>query len=568
MLMTGPAQCAWIIGAILASMYLPCHARAATPRDAVANMPSITHTSAFTMTESSTPFGQGFEDDYTGTWEVHWVPPSVALGDKAGASLDLYYSSSLVDNLNRIAHSSYDSRSDLYRFGATVNAPSFSASYSLSQGDSWSGSDPWSSHPAWQPQRDSSLNLAWTPLGLPRLGIYNKSSQSYGSAPAGTQQQGSESDYTVLNASFAPPAGAFGQSYTAQTEYFRSRNYAAGTSTRWSKNYLDGWRELPLGAMGSLNANYHFEQTSNSGPGVVQSSTSTTNVYGLSVAGGVANMPLGYRFTYQNGINEFPGGNGDSRQYRYLELDFNPPVPAGKSASMSYFTELTDYATEPRGGGAQTTDEKQHIGWSFSPNPRVSGRVMYESTNRTNVLAHAHPTASELVNASMGYTIPGKRGSFSGAYAQNIQRSPEQGARLITTTVDLRNNFQMGPLASMQMFMIQLYSDNYDSPLSVATGNDKLTTGFTYTLNSPYGLWLSTTWQQDFTRYAADFSPAGSTTNIGTLNVNLNFQPPGTAWNYSLALNTHDDSKSSVTNVGDNTYASYNTISARVSYSF
>ncbi len=566
MLMTGPARRAWFIGALVLCASMPVRAHAATPRDAVQLMPNITHSSTFTLAEQDSPSGHGFEDNYFDSWNVRWVPPSVALGNQAKAGIELYYTSSLKDNLNRIAGSSSDSRSDRYDFVTSVKAPYFTARYEMEQNDSWDGVYKNLNLPRWSSRRSTRATLRYAAPGFPIIDVARSDTQNY---PQAGRQTGDEGENITAMLTYEPGRvdGGFGQRIFAQTVMEHTHNYLAGTSSRNSRTLVNGYRELPLGALGSLVANYAYEDGSTAGPGEVHPANWSNTSYGLSLNGGVANLPLGYGFGYSNFINQSTGGNGYSKQERNLGLRYSSPAPPGKSMSLSLNSIVVDYTNEPRGTGA-TSDETQTLVWDFRVNPRVNGQVNYTMFNHTDRQNLTRPTEREGVVANMSYAIPGDRGSVSCSYTQGIERLPQQGNQSINTGMNITNQFRLGPRASMQIYYRQWYYDNRTGLLGLASGNDQLVAGCKYTISSDYGLYLDTTWEQSFTRFLTDFNPYTSTTGSTRVDVNLSYQPPSTAWSYNLTINTRDDSRSSDTNPGDNTYGSSNTITATVTYSF
>lgn len=566
MLMTGPALRAWFIGSLLLCISLPWHAHAATPRDAVQLMPSITHSSTFTLVEQDSVSGHGFEDNYFDSWNVRWVPPSVALGDKAKAGIELYYTSSLKDNLNRIAGSSSDSRSDKYNFVTTLKAPYFSARYELEQNDAWDGVYKRINLPRWNSRRSTRLALHYAAPGFPVIDVARSDTLNY---PQAGIQTGDEGENITATVQYEPGkvAGGFGQRYFAQTVLESTRNYLAGTSSRNSRTTFSGYRELPLGALGSLVANYGFEEGSTAGPGEVRPANWNNTTYGLALNGSIATMPLGYGFGYSNFINESTGGTGYSRQERNFGMRYSSPAPPGKALNLAYSSTFVDYTNEPRGNGA-TSDETQTLAWDFKVNPRVNGQVNYTLFNHTDRENLTRPTEREGMVANMSYAIPGDRGSVSASYSQGIERLPHQGNESINTGMNITNQFRLGPRASMQIYYRKWYYDNRSGDLGLASGNDQLVAGCKYTIASDYGLYLDTTWEQSFTRFLTDYSPYTSTTTGTKIDVILTYQPPSTAWTYNLTINTRDDARTSDTNTGDNTYGSSNTITATVTYSF
>jgi hypothetical protein len=562
MRMTGPAPCAWVIGALLLACPM-AFARAAAPRDAIRLLPTITHSSSFDMLEQTTANNQGFSDNYSGAWDVRWQPPAVPLGNRANAFLDFYYRMGLKDNLNRMSGQSDDTRGDHFSVTTRLEAPYFGSSYTIEQDDSWAGIYTDINQPKWFSQRQSRANLHWGPPNLPTLDVATSQTYTY---PQAGRQPGSESEALVAILQYGPPRGAFGQYYKAQTEFYRSRNFAVGGGSRSNRTSFEGYRELPLGAIGSLVANYNYSEESKADPGSSVPVDSSTFGYGLSLNGKVMDM-LGYGFAYSNTLNDASAGTDYSSQYRRFNLGFTTPAPAGKSAQVSYEHAVTDSQYEPRIYGADT-NESQKLSWTFRLNPRVEGGVSYELANRTDRVALHRTRDAESLLAHMSYTIPGERGSLNGGYSQGVERSPLTGGEFITTNVDLRTSFNLGQRAQMVLFMNQLYSDNSDTLLALARGTDKIKTGVTYSINSEAGLRLTTTWQQDLTNDTVDQTHTGRSTSLQTLYVDLVYQPPGTAWNYEVIFNSHDDSVDSINIPAENSYATYNTIQAVVRYSF
>jgi hypothetical protein len=323
-----------------------------------------------------------------------------------------------------------------------------------------------------------------------------------------------------------------------------------------------------LGSIGSLVAGFHAEETDNAGPGTAAPQSMRYDRYGLTLSGGVANMPLSYSFSYGNEITDNSGETGYSRQERQMQINFSAPTPPGKAASVSYTNDVVDFRNEPVANG-NTSYEMQNANWSFRVNPRLTGQVAYGVTSSTDLLSRTSSKETQSVAGSMNYDIPGQRGAVTSGYSQGVDRSPSLGAQSVSTVLNLESRFKLGRLANVRFFYNQLYGDSTGNPFVLATGTDRLITGVSYHVDSDYGLVLDATWQQDFMRNTSDHNPTGVSTNVATVLLGMSYRPPATGWLYTLSITSKDETKNGGTTINNpTTYGSYNNVQATVTYNF
>jgi len=553
--MAGPARVAWFILAELLALVPFIPVQAASPRDAVKLMPELTHSSEFQFLDSE---GQ---NKYFDTWDVDWSPPPLQFSNSTSAFTTMHYQVKLSDMLNRTGGTSSGGRLDYLHFSLGADAQhSLSALYTLDQTDTYSPGAPPGPSTTWVSTRDDNAYVTWTPLGpTPQVKVHYSRHGTF--SPPDTR---SETETFGAYADYTPLTGAFGQHYAVTTETSRSLNYSGGAPTNTDRLEMDGYRDIPMGALGHLLLGYRYDETASD----YQQSLNTVRSYdgSLGWSGVVSNMPLSYYFGYVN--HGDTSGAGNTWQVRDLELTFAPPVPAGKSASMKLTDLVTQTSSNPGLLPATSSTDEQTAAWSFQANPRVGGWLTYDARSTTDMVAHLRSDDNQQMAGSLWYQIPGNRGSYAINMSQTFTRSPIQGLASVDSA-SLTTLFNLGRRADLSLVLNQYSADNRDSPLAVATTNSTFISRVNYNLRPGLGRWdqgltLNAMWEQRNNRASQGSSAAISEGSTQTYNVTLNYVTPAN-WQYTLVLQAKDISD---TTGGIASYSTNNDIWVTIRYAF
>lgn len=550
--MTGPAKFAWIITALVVLMIPDALARAAAPRDAVKNMPRLTHTSTFTIHSEDQPNRHTYSDSYVHKWTIDWKPPPVRLG-ASRAKYTLFYECSLSDYLDRIAGSSSDSRFDRFVARLSIdNARALKAFFELEQSDTLTSGNPRN----WNSKTIKKANLSFNRENFPNLGAaYTVTTTNNYLGDKHTA--GSEYATLQLKADYQQESGHAWQQINTLTEMARSRTSlptVSGTSRH--KTVLDAQRRLKLPPLGTLNLGCRYEENALSNPGAIGYQLNTVTQYSMALKGDVRDWPLGYQFNYNVNQRGFSAQTGSENTIRKLRLSFKPPVPTGRTAGMSYEHSLNENLAK----GSETSIEEQRLIWSFKPNTRTNAGVEYSLRQSTNLLSNIRTEENESVKANVVYSIPGDRGQLTGSFGENIVRKPNSGKRNIGSYINLSSNFILGQGSNLNLFFNQRYDNDYKSVFDVPGGKDYFLSGVKYRI-AGHGLSLEATWKQFYNKWHS-----GKKKDSQSLNVNLTYQTSA-QWIYQLVLASKGES-SSATSASGYDYRSEDEIRAIVTYNF
>lgn len=567
--MTGPARFAWIIATIccawtFAALGMFPRAAWAAPRDAIQQMPRLSHTSDFTITQSDNGANRSFRDNYVYTWTADWLPPPISFSNTNSLGLESHYRLTMSDRLDRISHISDDNRVDWYEVFVRLDGQSgLHGTYHMTEEDSQSNEFPSTVPRTLTPRNTKDLSLRWNQPNFPVVALSHVVNSTY--SYFGTAQvDASEDARTSWTAEFSSGTGTVAQHYLANIQSVRKRNYAQGfPATSEQKTYMEGNRRLGLGNIGNLQLDYAYTEDATSplgtnaalGPG--NDTTSATDA-GLALTGTVSGMPLRYQVKFLANYTGRSGQPGSRRARRYVTLAFDPPVPAGKQASLSLNQMYDEYTDINR----DTAQLEQQIRWNYTLNPRTSGVFYYENSSSNDRRLQVNSLEGETLSSELHYNLPGSRGRLDAAYQQILQRRPTEQRRNTSDVVSLTGSFPLGQRADMSMFFSQSYDNASSSPLGLPDGTDVMMSGFRYNLVSDAGVGLTAEWRQFLRGF-----PGGRETNTQTLNLLFSYQTNAT-WRYDLSIITKDESTSpSLAQLGYD-YATENTVRALVTYSF
>ena len=83
-----------------------------------------------------------------------------------------------------------------------------------------------------------------------------------------------------------------------------TRNILNNASTDEKVSRFEGNRKFPLGAIGTLNLGYYYDEQTRSTSIETTPDATTTNRYNLSLGSNVQGIPLKYNFHYSNQVKE------------------------------------------------------------------------------------------------------------------------------------------------------------------------------------------------------------------------------------------------------------------------
>ena len=567
--MTGPAKLAWIITAFAClcavNLVLPARvAYAAAPRDAIREMPRLSHSSEFKITQHEDRNNRSFQDDYVDTWTLDWLPPPIPLSASASLVLEAHYKIALSDRLNRITSISSDSRNDSLEVLGRLEGPNALRGYfRMLQQDSTSNQYPTDAPRNWQPTNTKEIHLDWTQPGFPIVSVGHVVTDTYNYYG---EQQVAASEYmrTAWQAEFNSAAETVAQRYFVGYESSASRNYFTGTpTTSEQRSRLEGSRRLGLGDIGDLQIDYAYLEDANSPigqpAGLAPGKDATwSSDFTLGLNGQVRNFPLRYQFGYRTNYTSFSELPGSRRAQRLISLVFDPPVPAGKQAGIT-LKQTYDEATDANVDNAVLN---QQIRWSYTLNPRTNGSISYESSTSNNRVAQVNSEEKEILSSEFQYNIPGNRGRVNALYRSEMQRRPDENRRNTRDEVNINSTFQLGRKANITLFYSQSYNNAFNSAFGLPDGNDVLSSGFSYNMQSGEGLQLSANWRQ----YLRD-NPGDRKTNTQKLDLLLSYQTQAN-WRYDLTLQTSDETVTPTAAPQGYDYATENVIRALVTYTF
>ena len=559
--LTRPAR-AWLPGAaaICAALLWPLAAVAAAPRDAVRNLPQISHRSTFDVLAEDKPDFHSYSDRYTGQWDINWPLPELKLAGGARARVELLYQLKLTDNLNRVAMTSSNSRRDYWRVKLRLTAgPELRAHFQFEQEDVYAGSTPASSPRSYRPVTTRAATVEWLRVGFPSLSVSHveKGTVEY---LGERQTHGSEVATTIIKSGFEHTSGNAHQRADLTAQMIRTSNQLGGTSTSRDNLVFDTSRQLRLGRLGRLALGLRLEENSHNQQDLIDYTRNHATTYSLALTDGATGgpLPLSYGFTYIVVQRGYSGSPGDEQVRRKLNLGFRPAVSAVKRAEVS----AEQYYSEFESATANTSTSHFKLAWGFDPNPRTTTSLVYLHREQSNLLTRLRTEDTEDVTASLSYKTPGGQTSYTVTVREETKREPVKDRRSTNDQYNLRTVVNLGPATRLRMFYNQHYSDSYHGPWEPPSGNDQTLSGVTYQ-TSGNGLTLDATWQQRLTR----FQLSDRKKDYESINVALSYATPA-GWRYTLKLDTSAEVDPNAANPLGYNYSTKDRIQAIVTYTF
>jgi len=199
-----------------------CPAMAAAPRDAIKQMPTLSHTSTFNWySDDDRTENPDYVDTYTGTWELEWRPREFDIGN-ATAKLEFTYKLTLKDILDRYNNFSSDSRFEQWFAKASLNARrEMQAHFQLDQQDTYSNSNPAQQPRSWTASSDRQAAIGWQRDGWPQVSVGHQTinTNNYlGLEP----NQASDSELNTFTLQYERDHGISWQRYSVTSEMTRT----------------------------------------------------------------------------------------------------------------------------------------------------------------------------------------------------------------------------------------------------------------------------------------------------------------------------------------------------------
>jgi hypothetical protein len=545
-------------GVIAAALVLawPGAAAAAAPRDAIRNLPILSHTSELNI--SSSAAAQSYQDVYRGNWRIDWLTKELQL---PGAALraEVDYATSLSDTLDRINGSSSDSREDRFNFRLNLSNPGgLRGFYAMEQSDVQSNRTPGTSPRVWRSTQNKSAELRWEVPKLPVLYARHGVRTTY-EYFGKRQSTGSEEIATSYGLAYNAKAGEQPLAYRADVSLLEREVYLPQrSSTSQRRVGLAGMRSLALGRIGNLTLDYDYSERSDVRAGELRARTNAEGSYGMSLYGNVQGLPLEYNYNYRNLFRSYANAPGEVDSSSDLSFTYTPPLPAGRNARLNLRYYLRDYEAEAR----RTTQALQSINWGFSANPRVNGSIGYEHSQTNDELSRSLSVERERLQADLRYQMPKGRGDVYGVFSQETQHEPGIASASINTGLSANAGFNLDQRSRFGVFVEQQNYSGESGLFSAARSSDTTASGFIYSFSSGQGLALTANWRQSLTKS----EPSAASISRTQLNLTLNYDTPA-GWRYQLNVSGSDQRQDSLIG-GEIGYRTEDTIQALVSYSF
>jgi len=545
--------------AVCVILLWPVAVHAAAPRDAVRNLPQISHTSDFVVVAEDKPGSRSYDDRYTGQWDINWPLPEVKLAG-GRARVELFYQLKLTDNLNRVALTSSNSRRDYWRVKLRLIAgPELKAHFQFEQEDVYTGSTPAASPRSYKPVTTRAATVEWLPAGFPALSVSHveKGTVDY----LGEQQtHGSETATTTVKSAFQHTSGRAHQRADLTTQMIRTSNQLVGTATSHDNLVFDTSRQLQLGRIGKLALGLRLEENNHNQQDPIDYARNHATTYSLALTDGATDgpLPLTYAFRYFVIQRGYSGSPGDEQVRRKFNLGFSPSVSAGKRAEVG----AEQYYGDFQSATAHTSTSHFKLTWGFDPNPRTRTSLTYLHREQSNLLTRERTEDTEDVQASLSYKTPGGKTSYSATVREETKREPDEDRRSTNDHYNLRTVVNLGPATYLHMFYNQIYSDTYRGQWRPPSGNDQTVSGVKYQTGGN-GLKLEATWQQRLTR----LQPSDRKKDYDSINVALTYATPA-GWRYTLKLDTSAEADPSASSPLGYNYSTRDRIQAIVTYTF
>jgi len=539
-----------------------CPAMAAAPRDAIKQMPTLSHTSTFNWySDDDRTENPDYVDTYTGTWELEWRPREFDIGS-ATAKLEFTYKLTLKDILDRYNNFSSDLRYEQWFAKASLNARrEMQAHFQLDQQDTYGNSYPAQQPRSWTAISDRQAGIDWQRDGWPQVSIFHQTANTsnyLGLEPI----QASDSELNRFALLYKRDHGICWQQYSVTSEMTRTNNFTNGTGQSIDNTIFDAQRELRFGDIGKLNLGANFNENAKRDFTGQKTKISTSSRYTLALTDGRTGgpLPLTYGIKYNVLQLGLPEQLGNQQVQREVALGFKPPMGDGKSASL----DVTQSYDEFESASNSTGSGKTAFTWQINPNPRTGASLIYSNEYSVDRREQTRSNNKEIVQTILDYRTPGSKTTYHLDLSQAVTRRQEYN-RSVNNIYNLSSTFNLGPGTSVRMFYNQFYTDNYRDLYSQPSGNDQTISGVTYNANNTKksGLNLSATWQlrQDRSKQTG----IKKTTEL--INLLLKYQTQAN-WQYSLNITTSAATDPSANSPLGYNYTTNDNIIVTVFYNF
>jgi hypothetical protein len=525
----------------------------AAPRDAIRNLPRLSHSSSFESTSSDNTS----QELYNGVWRIDWLAADIRLGS-ASLRPSLAYSTTVSENRDHRSGTDASGRQDWVNFKLDLKARQRIGGYFLfDQADATSSRAPGSGLATSHTGQTKEAYLQWA--GPPGTTLYGRHNAASSYDYLGEQQtSASEVQSSSFGAQFdARPRDAL-QSYRAQTDLVQREVYLPlRSSSSQRKTVVSGIRSLPLGKIGMMTLDYNFLEQSSTLPGFTRAQTNSQTQYGLSLFGRVDKLPLDYSYNFHNSLSSYEQQPGERNTSSDLQLTYVMPAPAGRSSSINAHYSLQDYA----GAAVSSSSATQSLRWSFAASPRLRGNVVFQHDDSGGAASVSPSTQKDSLTADLQYDLSHGRGSLSANY-QQVNQSDTSNNRNTTSTARVAAGFALGKQSRFQVFLDELDSESQLGAFGETHSTSNLGQGFNYSYRSPVGLALVANWRQTLT----ETHPSDARNTNSQLNLQLDYDSPA-GWRYELNLAANDMTRDSPFG-GERSYSTEDRIQARISYSF
>ena len=542
-----------------AGLFIPGLALAASPRDAVRELPRFTHSSEFRIIESDLIDNHVFRDDYKGVWEIEWRPRTITFGSGAEAVTSLYLRTVTTDLLDKQQQLSIDARQDMYQFSVELRQPQrWRAYYQLQRSDVYSSQQGATRN--WQAAQTDSFNVDFTPPGLPSAHITGRSFKTYNSAGA-RQTDSSFNDFLQARFEYQQATERHNEHHILTLESSESGSYEANSPVRVpggnenTRISFSGFRNFKLGPTGNLVLQYALDEDSAKRDLEVDPLLRRSSVFFAGVSGKLDPAPLDYNFTIRNAQSQEGTLEPNTTFERQFKLNFSPPAPEGQGTSLGLSLGTVDNDTPT----FKTTIDRQAVNWAFVASPQLSGTMNYITQNTTNELIESRTEELEEVNARFSYQLGGSRGSIDTSFLESQLRDPSRQSRNRRHQLGVENRLQFRG-GSIGFFLNQQLNDVQSNPFAPLTSNDAIVSGVRYSMGGYDGLSVNAALSNTIENFST-----GLKQDTQRLNVSLHYRPAPN-WNYQITFDTVDEARVNVE--GASTYQSRNDIFALVTYSF
>jgi hypothetical protein len=533
---------------------------AAAPKDAIANLPSVSNDTYVESFSSDINHSIESSNETFGTrTEVLWSPqPRIALGHgDVGLRLDYIADVFSQTSFPRSVRGSTDNRRDTWDMQLDLHVDGLQATEHFQRADLIS--------PAEQGRKNIGIfQLAATqfryqlPFGICAQ-VSDNTSLNYNS-PQGVNGSGGEQHSTTATLDYTPAKVGLSQHLKFETNKSSTDNPPIGAHTDYAYEVLEAYREIPLGSVGSLNWAYqHREDSSGSGNiGAVVAANTISEAQQVGVRGGVKDSPVSYGFDFRQSTQQGPVQPYLEHTTTAMQLRLAPQSSSAHGTSLQ-LDSMIDTTRVP----AQASDFsslQNTLTWNLRPHPRFDSRLTYSQWRTTDNALHELTRDEDRLDAFAGYNFPGRTG---GRLDLHFWQDEQAGNRFPFSEdgVELNNEVILGKAASVTFnYAAHDRADNNGS-MTLPNLTDYMSTGVTYEIHPGPNLSLYSRWAQSVqVQHNGDLR-----VDSGHIDLNLTYNPSW-EWQYSLTVNGDSDNTHDLQS-GD-VYRNTDRINARVSFRF